>query len=508
MYSLERCLVEHPLALLRVIAQLRGVKLHARKQTEIAAELAAVLSDPGVVARDLTELSQGALDALDALAASGGRIHATLFQERYGEIRFLGPGRLTREQPWESPTGPAEELWYRGWIFRGFAELEGVVAEIIFLPEEILALLPRRDNGALSLRSVPPPSSAIDHRDALVQDITTMLALILVEGMRRRGERWHPSSLRSLSNWLMVPPSEPLSSEGGGRLALLLHLMDRLDWCRESDGAVRLRSAPVSQWLEAGRASQWKTLWTAWQHDDTWSDLRRLPGLICEGGWREDPVGARRRLLARLGQQQPGEWYRIDEFVAAVQSVAPDFLRPDGDYDSWYIRSADSGEYLRGIEHWDDVEGRLIRYLVTDPLHWFGVDALAPDGGAFAVTEAGHALINDTLPPTTSPGKITVMDDFTVLVPQTVSCYDRLRVARFTAWMSTPKAGSSDPFRYRITRTGLRRAEFQGIPVNRVLAFLRDRAGSALPENVARALERWPNRSSRDKEGSWIARVR
>ena len=36
-----------------------------------------------------------------------------------------------------------------------------------------------------------------------------------------------------------------------------------------------------------------------------------------------------------------------------------------------------SGEYLRGFEHWDEVDGRLIRYIITGPLHWLGVLDLA-----------------------------------------------------------------------------------------------------------------------------------
>ncbi len=493
MYSLERCLVDCPLALLRTIAELRGVTLRSRGQREVAAELATALAAPAVIARSLTDLSPGATEALEALAAAGGRLQATLFQRRYGEIRPFGPGRLAREQPWLSPTGPAEELWYRGWIFRGFAKVDDTATEFIFVPDEVLGLLPRRPERTLDVPPAQAPESFTDSGDALAQDTVTLLAMVQVEGMRRRQGRWHPADLARLAARLTVPEPAPPNPTGSGRLALLLHLAERFGWMQEDErGYLRLQSPAVRRWLQADRAAQWQALWVGWRDDETWDDLRRLPGLMCEGGWHDDPVGTRRRLLSRLGQLQPGSWHRLDAVIATLKAVAPDFLRPDGDYDSWYIRPTDGSSYLRGFEHWDDVEGRLARYLITGPLHWLGVIALDAGGERVALTAAGQALIREELPPAPPPGSITVARDFTILVPATAASFDRFRVARFAAWEASPAVGSVEPFRYRITRTALHRAESQGITAARVLTFLRERAGDALPENVVRALARWP----------------
>ncbi|HEY65027.1 MAG TPA: hypothetical protein G4O02_10700 [Caldilineae bacterium] len=490
MPRLEQSLIDHPSALLRAIAELRGVSLSARHPREMASELASALSEPAEVARALDDLSPEAMAALEALAAAGGHIQATVFQRQYGEIRPFGPGRLARERPWEKPTGPAEELWYRGWIFRGFVEIDGVMTEVIFIPDEILGLLPRKSTAGPELVAAPGPAQAIDHGDAIVQDVLTLVAMALVEGMRRRRGRWHTVDLAALVGRFIISEEPPLDPAGCSRLALILHLVEHLGWIHEEGGRAKVRAAAIRPWLEADRAAQWKTLWLTWRDDETWDDLRKIPELVCEGGWHDDPVGARRRLLAQLAQLPPGEWYALDDWVAAVKALAPDFLRPDGDYDSWYIRSADGGGYLRGFEHWEDVEGRLIRYFVRGPLHWFGLVALDPAGERFALTDAGRALAQGEEPPVTTSGEITVTRDFAVLVPTTVPCFDRLRVARFTMWEASPKPGSEEPFRYRITRRALRRARAQGITVDRVLAFLRDRVGDWLPENVIRALER------------------
>ena len=72
--------------------------------------------------------------------------------------------------------------------------------------------------------------------------------------------------------------------------------------------------------------------------------------------------------------------------MTAVHQQQPDFQRPAGDYDSWFLRDQQSGEFLRGFEHWDEVDGALLRYLICGPLHWLGgVDRPArqrrPPGG-------------------------------------------------------------------------------------------------------------------------------
>ena len=37
------------------------------------------------------------------------------------------------------------------------------------------------------------------------------------------------------------------------------------------------------------------------------------------------------------------------------------------------------GDYLRGFSTWDEVDGALVRFLITGPMHWLGlVDLAAP----------------------------------------------------------------------------------------------------------------------------------
>ena len=54
--------------------------------------------------------------------------------------------------------------------------------------------------------------------------------------------------------------------------------------------------------------------------------------------------------------------------IDAFKEAEPDFQRPTGDYDTWYIRRTDTQEFLKGFDQWDAVEGELLRFL-CGPLH-------------------------------------------------------------------------------------------------------------------------------------------
>ncbi len=168
---------------------------------------------------------------------------------------------------------------------------------------------------------------------------------------------------------------ESLRDGPGSPAALALSLANDLGWLRpHGRRRLALHAASVRTWLEAPRDQQRRIVREAWQTSQSWNDLCRTPGLACEdtGNWHNDPVATRERLMPLFAQLEPGAWTTLDALVAAVKTTAPDFQRPDGDYDTWYIRERDSQTYLRGFDCWDAVEGALLRFLITGPLHWLG----------------------------------------------------------------------------------------------------------------------------------------
>jgi hypothetical protein len=293
-----------------------------------------------------------------------------------------------------------------------------------------------------------------------------------------------------------------LSDPDRQRLAFLRHLAGRLGFVVRRNGFLRLEAAPARRWLDAPMPRQQETLQAAWRDDPAWIDLCRVPGLVCDEqtSWhqRYDPVATRRAFLSLLARCPLDGWWSLESFVQAVKETHPDFQRPDGDYEGWYIRDAQSGEYLSGIESWDQVEGALISDLLTRPLCWLGtvttarVEADAPLGRPFAcrLTKVGARFLG-LLPgepdlPASLP--IVVQPDFRVQVPAPVNLYTRFQLERFADLEST------EPCRYALTVGGLGRGLARGIRVEQVLAFLQQASEAPVPVNVAGQLRLWAER--------------
>ena len=410
---------------------------------------------------------------------------------------------MEREQIWRDPISPAEGLWYRGFISRAFEQGPEGTYEVVFVPPELLAHLPTQTAPPPSIALEPTPDPAVvrSSGDALLDDACTLLAYLQNERLRpdSAGD-WPANHVARLTRRLRDP--DP------ARLAFLRHLARSLGWLRVTDSnRLRPDPEPVTAWLQSPTAQQRSALASAWRDDPTWNDLFHVPTLRPEdtGGWRNDPLLARKSILRHLKtihrepaeRRGPDTWYALDDFVAVIRRADPDFQRPDGDYTTWYIRDAASTAYLSGFENWDDVEGALIRYVITAPMAWLGltnVGVAAPDGPpitTFRLTLAGAAFLNLADPPSEpEPAPLTLRTDFSVRVPPTRR-YERFQLARVADWVRT-----SDPFVYRLTPNSLERARQQGIPVARVLEFLRQVTSAPVPRFVEAALTRWDARGA------------
>jgi hypothetical protein len=230
--------------------------------------------------------------------------------------------------------------------------------------------------------------------------------------------------------------------------------------------------------------------------------------LRCEGeGWQNDPLLARTTLLTTLAQADA--WYDLADVVAVIKEKEPDFQRPDGNYDTWYIRDTASDAYVRGFTNWGLVEGRLLRFLVTGPLFWLGLaeTAVSHSHLLFRLTERALAWLQDK-PPAGDEIRIplVVQDDCTLLVPHNASRYQRFRAAR-VGEMQPVQAGQ--PYAYRLTPRSLARAREEGITPDRILAFLAEASDRPLPASVKRAVSRWQERGVEGRlETAVILRVK
>ncbi len=501
MNSLERSLQDHPAAMLRAIADSLGVGLSSNNARQMAEQIAGALSDSVRLREVLEGCSAGARLALNDLLRADGSLLVAAFTRRHGAIRLVGPGHIERERPHAAPASPAEELWYRGLIYRAFAATADGAAEVVYVPGDLAARLP--DPGPwraeLQLSAAAAPAGDRRPESQLVQDCCTVLCLVQAGRVRLRHAgvpmAWRTNHLYELNQLLLHPAADAVAitqSRSSSLAALALTLATELGWTRAESSRLRLGGRAVQAWLDSSRGAQRRALLEGWRSSTLWNDLWRVPQLWCEdtGGWANDPVATRERLLALLAGLEAGAWYRLPDLVAAVKQVLPDFQRPDGNYQTWYLRRRAEPAYLRGFESWDDVEGELLRYLFAGPLHWLGAVDLGGDPGpaeSFRLTAAGAAWLAGEPPPVeAAAGRLAVGRDFSVVVAVDAPLRHRFRVARFTSWTR-----GGPPFRYRITQSGLRRAARQGVQAAQILAFLEAEADGEVPDNVARALQRW-----------------
>nr|MBI2904025.1 helicase-associated domain-containing protein [Chloroflexota bacterium] len=204
-------------------------------------------------------------------------------------------------------------------------------------------------------------------------------------------------------------------------------------------------------------------------------------------GWAIDPVAARAHILRLCADLPPGQWRSLDSVIAFVREHHPDFQRPAGDYDSWYIRDAVSGDYLHGFEHWEQVDGALVRYLITGPMHWLGLADISPE--AFRLTALFPAFMGQAeWRILDKPKPLTLHPDGLLVVPRSANRYDRFQAARIGEWLA-PK--EKDTYAYLITGGSLQAALAQGITARHIVAFLRRVCAAPLPQMVVEAVERW-----------------
>jgi hypothetical protein len=489
------------MAMLRAIAEMHGLELSSNHQDEAVVQLAEELLQLEEVALTLESLLPTEREALEVIISQGGKIKAPLFLREYGDLRAFGPGSLEREKPWLEPANAAEGLWYRGLIYKAFDEVEDYRGEFFFIPQDLLPLLPQAEKGSPSLKVEPllSPPVILQGDLAFLEDICTFLSYLQREEVKLlRGGYLPCPVIERLNERFIVREdlAEIVHERGTQRLVFLHHLCRQLRLVRVRGGLLRPSSAEARTWLKSSPAEQMAALQAAWRHDPQWNELWHVPSLRCEDtGWRNDPLATRQRILEHLSQCPPDQWLSLASFIQAIKEGDPDFQRPDGDYSSWYIRQADTGRYLSGFESWDQVEGALIAYLITQSLHWLSVTSLGYENetddlpSSFLITPWGAAFLG--LPHQEreewSPQPIEIGPDFTVLVPAGGSLYHRFQVERFA-----DRQGSEEgAYLYRITQDSLARLLREDIKVETVLGFLKQATADCLPANVAHTLRQW-----------------
>lgn len=472
MPDLQHTLQGHDLGFLKMVAEAWGIELNAPDAYTGLPQLVQFMVDRNHMADLLGTLPAQPRTALDELLEHEGRLSWAIFTRRYGEVRVMGSARRDRERPDLKPVSPAEMLWYRALIGRAFFNDPAEPQEFAYIPDDLLNLiqpstargpapLGRKATAAERAHPIPVNDRILDHACTLLAALR--LGMDLTE---------LPSA-----QWA-VPPQTLL------KLLQAAELVDDVN---------QPQAEAVKNFLGTPRGQALATLASAWMNSPHFNELRLLPGLSMEGDWSNNPLLARRFVLDLLSHIPQNEWWSLSAFVNAVRERHPDFQRPAGDYDSWFIRQESSGQFLRGFASWDDVDGALLRYLICGPLHWMGLLDLAtpPSGGdpsAFRfsgwASNLWHGSVPANLP--AEEGGLRVISDGRVSVLPLAPRALRYQIARFCQW----EEERDGEYRYRITPASLERARQQSLKPAQLLALLRKYA-PAVPPPLSQAIERW-----------------
>ncbi len=495
MPDLIQSLQDRDLGHLRIVASLWGLTLVSTDMKSVLEEVRTGLLDPGLCREVIESLPQEAALALQAMTEAGGRLPWPGFTRRFGEIREVGPGRRDREQVYLNPISAAEVLFYRALLGRAFFDTPGGPQEFAFVPDDLLPLIQihgtaEKMNQDARTSSMPLPeikgsgeplgrlATPIERtipvlsNDRILDDACSLLAA------RRSGETALPSP-----ESLTVPERV---------------LVELLETSGILENGIPLPE-PARDFLAASRAKALSRLVHAWLTSPAFNELHQLPGLLFEGEWSNQPLPTRRFLLSRLAAIPPGQWWSLNAFVRLIKEKHADFQRPAGDYDSWFIRRASDGVFLRGFAAWDEVDGALVRYLITGPLHWLGIlDLALPDAdsepSAFRFSAASALLLRGESPSDLpqEDGRLHVTSQGRIAVPRLTPRLARYQIARFCDW----EQEKEDEYRYRITPSSLKRAVEQGVKVEQLLGLLQKYAAAAVPPVIVRAIQRWEKRGT------------
>jgi hypothetical protein len=488
MKSIARTLTDSDRGLLPVLAQVWGVKIDNLDLNDQIRTLTGAMQDPQRAEKVWSALNDDQRGALQALLGSGGKMSATMYTRLFGEIRLVGAAQMA--QIAQNPQSSAEALFYRGLIAQAFEQSDAGARPIIYVPDDLAAVLPTHKTAYEHLESEPvseqPEMGPLDEVEniqqadtSIVDDLTTMLAFLQLHGAQVDGQHFAAADREALQPHLL--------SDDATRLAFILGLGVSAGLIEIEDGRASTRRAETRRWLEQPRSAQVKVLADAWRSSAHFRDLWHVPGLHPEGLANYDPTIARAAVFHFLSETAPDQdWFSLDEFIEVIKHIDADFQRPSGDYDSWYIRN-DEGDYLRGFESWDAVEGALLEFYITGPMHWLGLTDLADDAARLTAYGRGFLEMAPWPAPPETEDKVIVEEDGTLRVSRRVPRIDRFQVARFTTW-----GQPGDPYNYILDGPGIAQAARQGINTGHISAFLkRMLEDKPLPTKIERLLQGW-----------------
>lgn len=485
MQTLNQSLQDEDIGRLRIIAELWGIDLPTGNVRTILPELIEQMLNPELCDEILEALPDQAREIFHSLHQNAGRLPYADLARKYGPIRAVGPGRRDREKIWRNPTSALETLWFRGLLGRAFDHSTLGMQEYAFIPHEFISdsvninkeIEPYGNKGTI-------PNRIHKAGLAILDDCTTLLADL------RRNPHADPHQILDNKEQLSFL-REPRARDFLVGVLIEESVLSESTLMPDPEQTRSLLSQPpIKTLLQINQA---------WRQSPTWNDLAQISTLeYPQDAWPNTPLSTRNMVLSFLGTIPLQTWWNLAGFIAAVYERSPSFQRPAADFDSWYIRSKSSGEFLRGFEHWHEIEAQLLRYIITGPLFWTGAVLLGYDKDTglpdrFLLSPLFNALQNPPLQNSIekNPIKCVLQSQGRILIPIETDPTFRYQIARATSW----EAYQDHKYQYRITPEAFNIAQAQGFQVKHMLALLDD-ADVEVPAGLRKAITRWQARGT------------
>jgi len=487
MPTLQHSMGSHDLGYFQIVAKKWGIYINDSSSDKPITQLINGMIDEEKFNNVLSMLPKDSFDALRQIQISGGRISWAKFIRDYGEFREMGSGRRDREHPDLDPISPVEALWYWGLIGRDFFTTPSGLDEFAYIPDEFQRWLPPLEAKEKSLLGRPVIPG--EHENEIISDDSILdFACTLLAAYRISA-----SAEYLTRHWLIkhkIP--YPLTPKELKLLLLSAGLINKVE---------EVQAEPTRKFFELSRPQALQLLVNSWRESIEINELGLIPDLIHEGEWENTPILARKSILEFVGRIPRNKWWSLPSFIEAIKQEYPDFQRTSGDYDSWFIRDSRTGEYLRGFQHWDKIDGTLIRYIVTGLIWSMGLIDLATTGNknmqngfkitAIRLTNQGYCLLNN-LPiddQRKESSELVTRSDGRIYSPKFVPRSVRYQVARFCDWDIQKDNG----YPYRISAASLNRAVEQGLSINQIYSVIH-RNSQTTPPSIKLFMDRWSER--------------
>ena len=500
MPDLDHALFNQDLGHLKIIAENWGLEIAAPDARSTIEQLIKQLVNAENFKEMWSALPETAQQALIEIAGNQARLLWGTFIRRFGDVREMGIAKRDREKPHKDTQAvTAELLWYRGLIGRSFFDTPEGLLEFAYIPDDLLPMIPKN-----SIVDTAVPAVRLALREE--QEITSLAADLILDDAC--------TLLAGLRNGMTVEQLEPWMI--CARKTAVPLRVDVLRVLLQSAGLITSNGSfepePIRKFLETERAELLPWLFNIWLLSRELNEVRMLPGLQAEGEWVNDPQNARQKILnflislmhasAQDNVKNERPYWSLNSLLSWIRDKNPDFQRSAGDFDSWYLFDTRAERYFRGIEDWDQVDGALIRFIISGPLHWLGFLDLGyvnksptdrPILSAFRFSNIAEKLVSrQPLSYSKSENEsLIIKSDGRISARRMTPRSLRYQVARFCEW----DHADSDNYHYVITPKSLKGAQKQGLTIQHMLAIL-GKAAKTIPPSLIQALKRWDSAGS------------